>query len=316
MKILVIKPSSLGDIIHGLLVAESIRQQVPDAQIDWVARDIFLPLVEACDTVRRVYPFYRGAGPGAFGQLIMDLRETPYDWVLDLQGLARSGVMTQFSGAPRSRRIGRSDARECSVFAYGKKVKLPQGDEPHAVDILREFLPALGLQNELRGRLTFKRSTALPKLPERYVLLFPGSRRAEKEWPGFAELTELLIQRRGEGGAPVLWAGDVPAVARDWPREQFFNLTAKTALEALPTLIDGAALTVCNDSGPMHLAAAMGKPVLGLFGPTSPRRFGPYPPAALTNAVLEATGGDLSQLSAEAVLAAMDRLAGTESKSG
>lgn len=306
MKILVIKPSSLGDIIHGLIVAESIRQQMPEVKIDWVARDIFLPLVEACETVHHVYPFYRGAGPGAFGQLIMDIRETSYDWVLDMQGLARSGILAQFSGAPREKRVGRSDGREGSVLAYGKKVKLPPEDEPHAVDILREFLLAIGQQNELRGRLTFAPFTQrMPDLPREYVLLFPGSRRAEKEWPGFVELTDALVQREGPA---VVWAGDVEAAGSNWPAERFLNLTAKTPLEALPQLIDGAALTVCNDSGPMHLAAAMSRPVLGLFGPTSPRRFGPYPLDAPTNAVLEAPGGDLAQLSSADVLASMDRL--------
>jgi len=306
MKILVIKPSSLGDIIHGLLVAESIRQQAPEAEIDWVARDIFQPLVEACETVRRVYPFYRGAGPGAFGQLMMDVRETDYDWVLDMQGLARSGVLAQFSDVPRSRRIGRSDAREGSRWACGKWAKMPSGNEPHAVDILRGFLPALGLENELLGHLSFvEPKKPLPELPADYWLLFPGSRRAEKEWPGFADLTERLLQK---GDAPVVWGGDVETEGRDWSKERFVNLTGKTALDALPSLIAGARVTVCNDSGPMHLAAAMGRLVLGLFGPTSPRRFGPYPLDAPTNAVLEAGGGGLSELSSEAVAEAIDQL--------
>lgn len=303
MKILVIKPSSLGDIIHGLLVAESIRQQLEDAKIDWVARDIFLPLVRACDTVSGVLPFHRGAGLGAYGQLIQDIREANYDWVIDMQGLARSGVMSLFSGAPRERRIGRRDAREGSRWANGKLVKMPKGKEPHAVDILREFLPALGLKNELRGQLTFAPpAKPAPTLPEKYWLLFPGSRRAEKEWPGFAELTELLLEG-GEGGAPipVVWAGDVETPGRDWPTDRFINLTGQTALDCLPTLIAGARATVCNDSGPMHLAAAMGRPVLGIFGPTSPQRFGPYPLEAPTNAVIAAPGGDLAKLTAAAV---------------
>lgn len=301
-RILVIKPSSLGDIIHGLLVAESIRQQMPGAVIDWVARDIFAPLVDACETVDRVHVFHRGAGLGAFGQLLQDLRETPYEWALDLQGLARSGAMAQFSGVPRCHRVGRHDAREGSRWACGRWVKLPPGGrEAHAVDILREFLPVLGLKNELRGTLRFAPppGTLLP--PSGGVLLFPGSRRAEKEWPGFADLTARLVA--DEHLPPVVWAGDRETAAPEqWPPARFGNLTGRTALAALPALVASARLVVANDSGPMHLAAAMGRPVIGLFGPTAPERFGPYPLDAPTSRVLVAPGGCLADLSAETVL--------------
>ncbi|GHC00230.1 glycosyltransferase family 9 protein [Cerasicoccus arenae] len=307
MRILVIKPSSLGDIIHGLLVAESIRQQMIGVQIDWIARDIFAPLVRACDTVERVLPFYRGAGLGAFGQLIQDIRDEPYDWVLDMQGLARSGVIAYFSKTPRKRRIGRQDAREGSHLACGKLVKFPPYEEAHAVDILREFLPVLGLGNELKGQLTFALpEKPMPALPSDYLLFFPGSRRAEKEWPRFIELTDALIAR---GGPAVVWGGDVETAGlENWPSERFLNLTGQTALDALPQLISGARLTVCNDSGPMHLAAAMGQPVLGIFGPTLATRFGPYPLDAPTNAVIEAPEGILSALTPAAVLAEIDAL--------
>ncbi|WP_309400352.1 glycosyltransferase family 9 protein [Cerasicoccus maritimus] len=296
-----IKPSSLGDIIHGLQVAESIRLQLDGAQIDWVARDIFAPMVEACDTVSRVLPFYRGGGFGAFGQLIADIRDVDYDWVLDMQGLARSGVMAACSKTPRKHRIGRSDAREGSALACGVKAKLPPGDAPHAVDILREFMSVMGLENQLLGALTFSDPHhALPELPNGYYLLFPGSRRAEKEWPGFLELTELLL---GDGET-VVWGGDVSAEGNaHWPSDRFFNLTAQTALDVLPMMIASAKVTVCNDSGPMHLAAAMGRPVIGIFGPTPPERYGPYPLSAPSNRVVRAPEGELSLLRSDTVLA-------------
>ncbi|WP_309379881.1 glycosyltransferase family 9 protein [Cerasicoccus frondis] len=302
MRILVIKPSSLGDIIHGLQVVESIRLQLEDVQIDWVARDVFAPLVEACNTVDRVLPFYRSAGIGAFGQLLADIRDTHYDWVLDMQGLARSGLMTAFSKTPRKRRVGRSDAREGSRWAYGKFAKAPEGGSRHAVDILREFMPAMGLQNQLLGHLSF----ASPKqgaleLPTDYLLLFPGSRRAEKEWPGFTDLTELLLEKTD---APIIWGGDVAADGRDvWPKDRFFNFTAKTALDVLPLLVGKAKLVICNDSGPMHLAAAMGKPVWGIFGPTPPELYGPYPLSAPQNHVVSAPNGVLADLKANQMLA-------------
>ncbi|MEO0794681.1 MAG: glycosyltransferase family 9 protein [Verrucomicrobiota bacterium] len=304
-RILIIKPSSLGDIIHGLLVTESIRQQMDGVEIDWVARDIFAPLVDACDTVKHVHLFHRGAGFGAYGQLIQDIRDVSYDWVLDMQGLARSGIITQFSKTQRSRCVGRRDAREASQLAYGKLIDMPCGREPHAVDILREFLPALGLQNELKGFLTFSAVESSSELPDEYVLIFPGSRRAEKEWHGFFELSRQLIK----DGRIVVWAGDVSfAGDSEWPKDRFHNLTAKTELASLPSIVARAQVVICNDSGPMHLAAAMGKPVLGIFGPTSANRFGPYPLDAPTNHVITAPHGKLERLTVESVHAAVKPL--------
>jgi len=306
-RILIIKPSSLGDIVHGLLVAESIRQQRPEVSIDWVARDIFAPLVSACDAISRVHVFRRKGGLRSFGQLLAAIRSTRYDYTIDMQGLARSGVMTLASRTPRSRCLGRCDARELSGLACGKKaLAADQGDESHAVDILRGFLPALGLRNELCGALSFSGASAPPiELPSDFALLFPGSRRAEKEWPGFPELTRLL--RKSEPDMPVVWAGDreINAPSGD---SMLINLTGRTALEALPSIIERAGVVVCNDSGPMHLAAALRRPVVGVFGPTAPGRFGPYPLQSPKNRVVCAPDGRLNALSPHEVKEAIDTI--------
>ncbi|MGE9296324.1 MAG: glycosyltransferase family 9 protein [Puniceicoccales bacterium] len=304
-RILVIKPSSLGDIIHGLLVAESIRAQCPGVEIHWVAREIFAPLVEACETVSKVHLFHRGAGLGAFGQLIQDVREIEYDYVLDMQGLARSGVIAGFSKTPRNRRIGRADDREGASISCGKRAILPDDfPEAHAVDILRGFLSVLELENELRGQLTFTPpERGMPDLPADYVLIFPGSRRAEKEWWGFSDLTKRILNERPE--IPVVWTGDVEAPT-PMGCESIRNLTGQTPLNVLPQMIAHARLVVCNDSGPMHLAAALKRPVVGIFGPTSPRRFGPYPLVAPQNRVVEAPEGKLMQLDVQSVWQELD----------
>jgi ADP-heptose:LPS heptosyltransferase len=101
LDILIIKPSSLGDIIHGLQVAQSLKAQQPDTRITWVAREIFAPLVEACACVDEVIVFHRKAGWAGLRQCIREIRARRYDWVWDMQGLARSGLMTWRARAGR-----------------------------------------------------------------------------------------------------------------------------------------------------------------------------------------------------------------------
>ncbi|HKK19047.1 MAG TPA: glycosyltransferase family 9 protein, partial [Opitutales bacterium] len=280
-RILIIKPSSMGDIIHGLLVAEAIRAQLPEVKIDWVVRQEFSRLVKASFAVERCFIFERKAGVGAFVGLLRELRTESYDAVLDMQGLARSGIMALAARTPR--RIGRFDAREGAKWLCREHIAKPAGEPPwHAVEILAGFLPALGLERKVRPGLCFKQSDGaddlLPPLPEgkMRVIVFPESRRTEKNWSGYDELTAELIGLDPVG--QVVWCGHLPCEPRRaMPETAFVNLTAQTGVDALPALLESAHCVVSNDSGPMHLAAALGRPLVALFGPTSPRQFGPYP---------------------------------------
>ncbi|WOO40256.1 glycosyltransferase family 9 protein [Rubellicoccus peritrichatus] len=327
--ILVIKPSSLGDITHALQVVESLRRQMPDVKITWVVRDTFAQLVEACETVDEVLVFERKSGLSAFRRLLAEIKSRHFDWVLDMQGLARSGLMAMAADCPRANKLGRSDARELSGFAYGRKVPLPPlikapaelehpaealdsegeyhpsgaeqgGANAHAVDILLEFLPALGLEKRIDGELSFKARDVGRSLDrhEGAVVLFPSSRRAEKEWPFFKELASTLVL---EDGLNLVWSDSKTIPAPDLPQDHFTDLSGKTSLMDMVELIQRASIVVCNDSGPMHLAAAMGKKIVAVFGPTNPERFGPYPLTAPGHFVLTAPGCDLQQLSVERV---------------
>ena len=314
-RLLIIKPSSLGDIVHGLQFVASLQAQQPGWRVDWVAREIFAPLVQRARGIDRVHVFARRGGLRAFFQLLRQLRSTRYDAVFDLQGLFRSGLMTAAACAPR--KVGRSDAREGARLFYGETVPLPPGGaRSHALEILLQFAPVLGAETELRGQVAFTsdhRATfaSLATLRQRPVLIFPESRRPEKNWPAFLELTTVWLADPAR--PPVVWAGSEPVVADSgWPAERFVNLTGQTKLEELPELLQRGRLVVGNDSGPLHLAAALGVPVLALFGPTDPRQYGPYPPGTPGRAVLRAPGGDLTQLSVHAVSEALvDALAET-----
>jgi ADP-heptose:LPS heptosyltransferase len=311
-ELLIIKPSSLGDVVHGLQVATSLKTQREGLRISWIVRDIFAPLVKACEAIDHVYVFERHGGTKAFLRLMREVRRTKFDYVFDFQGLLRTGLMT--SRVIAKHKIGRRDAREGAGLFYDRKVPLPLGGRrSHALEILLQFCPVLGAEPELRGTLRLRESENLSlKFAEgkgggRPYLLFPDSRRPEKRWGGFKQLTEMLL--REDRSCKVIWAGSKGLPDRGaFPPAQFLNLTENTSLVSLPALIRRADWVITNDSGPMHLAAALGVRVVGIFGPTDPRLFGPYPLSAPTNFVIQAPVGDLKLLTAKDVFARFQKI--------
>lgn len=303
-RVLIIKPSSLGDIVHGLQVAQSLRAQAGEVEIDWVAAKAFAPLVRACPVVDRVFEFDRQGSLAGFGRLAKEIRREHYDWALDLQGLARSAFL--LIAARAKHKAGRADGREGSRLLVRQKPALPpHGRQSHALDILLQFLPLLGFEAKLSGDpLPFLHAEQSP-LPEsvrqaRPLLMFPDSRVKRKEWPGFYDLTVKLLKDFPD--LPIVWAGSRgPEPELDWPEGRFTNLLARTSLAQLPDLIHAARLVLCNDSGPMHLAAAMHRPVAALFGPTDHGRFGPYPLDDPNHLILRAPDGKMAKLSADMV---------------
>jgi len=304
-ELLIIKPSSLGDIVHALQVATSLKAQCEGLRISWVVREMFAPIVRACEAVDHVYVFERAAGAKGFLKLMKEIRKTKFDYVFDMQGLLRTGLMT--SRALAKQKIGRSDAREWSGMFYDETVPLPpDGKRSHAIDVLLQFCPVLGAKAELRGALKFREVDSLNlKFADgrggvKSIVMFPDSRRAEKCWGGFKQLTEMIL--REDKSRKVVWAGSNYVHDRGaYPPAQFFNLTGNTSLVSLPALIKRADWVISNDSGPLHLAAALGVKVVGIFGPTDPRLFGPYPSNAPCNVVVQAPVGDLKLLAAKDV---------------
>ena len=299
-ELLVIKPSSLGDIVLGLQVAASLKAQRDNLRISWIVREMFAPIVRSCEAVDHVYVFERAAGAKGFLKLMRQVRGTKFDYVFDMQGLLRTGIMTNRVKA--AHKVGRSDAREWSGVFYDERVPLPPaGRLSHALDILLQFCPVLGAKPEVRGLLRFRDAGHLNlkfadgKGGAKPYLMFPDSRRADKKWGGFKQLTEMIL--REDRSRKVVWAGNnlVPDRGAFSPA-QFLNLTGNTSLVSLPALIRKADWVFTNDSGPMHLAAALGVRVFAVFGPTDPRLYGPYPVGAPSNHVIQAPVGDLRML--------------------
>jgi ADP-heptose:LPS heptosyltransferase len=309
--LLVIKPSSLGDIVHALQVLQVFARERPECRVSWVVRERFAGLVQAAPFVHEAIIFRRRDGWRAFLKLLRGLRARRFDAVWDMQGLLRSGLMTAAAQAPA--KWGRRDAREGAGFFYNRRVNLPAGAGPHhALDVLLQFLPADGIKPRLDFPLLLRPGVTYPWQafftgdPRDTFVIFTDSRGAEKQWPRFNELTALLF--RAIPGCRVVWCAGKPGKPEvTVPSDRFLNLTG-CPMDQMITLVRQPATFIGNDSGPMHLSAASGNRVLAIFGPTSPGRFGPYPITAPKHRSVEAPGGQLDQLTAETVLAALQEL--------
>ena len=311
-ELLIIQPSSLGDIVHGLQVTAALKAQQPGWRVSWIVRDVFAPLVRASTVVDQIYVFRRLGGVGGFLSLMREVRRREFDVACDFQGLLRSGLMIKWTHAKR--KLGRPDAREGASFFYDSVITAPRGGASvHPLELLLQFCTALGAKPELAsGALQFRDHAGLnlsfmdARGGRRPILMFPDSRREDKRWGGFASLSSLLVR---EAGRKVVWAGSHYLPCREaFPDGAFVNLTGNTSLNSLTALMNQADWVIANDSGALQLAAAMRVKTLGIFGPTDPQLTGPYPLNGPTNFVVQAPVGDLKLLAAKDVFARFKRV--------
>lgn len=299
MRILIVKPSSLGDVIHALRVVGQMKTAGFGIKIDWVIKRGLEGVLEASGLINQTFIFERGRGLPSFLQLIGNIRMTRYDFVLDLQGLLRSAVVTRFSRAKR--KIGRADGRELSTLFYKPVGEKSRKKLMHAIERMLPFLKEVGFQEyDPSLPLLFPDSHLSSEFKvltqgDGFILLFPESRRAEKVWPYFTELGEVLL---GLSGKRVVVAGS----QKQGKFPQMVDLRGDLQLIELPDLINRAQVIVSNDSAPLHLASALGKPLVGLFGPTNSPRYGPYPMPHKKAIVFDAQDQDIRSISVKSVV--------------
>ena len=300
-RVLIIKPSSLGDIVHALPVLAALRARYPFAHLAWLVSRPFAPLLDGHPLLDEVIPFdRRGYGrmlrsPRAladFVGFVRDLRRRRFNLVLDLQGLVRSGFLAWATGAPR--RVGFDDARELAWLFYTQRVAGSRRD-CHAVEMNLRLARAIELDVQrpafplgLRAQeLTDARRLldgAAGRPLERFTAVLPGARWETKRWRAerFAELIERL---HADGFPPcVLLGADGDRTSADRiiaaTHAPTVDLVGRTSQRDLIAVLSLAELVISNDSGPMHIAAALGKPLVAIFGPTNPARTGPYSQSA------------------------------------
>jgi lipopolysaccharide heptosyltransferase I len=283
MRILVVKPSSLGDVVHALPTVNLIRKKFPDAHIAWLINSELASLLKKCPVINEIIPFARH-DYSKLPALARRLRQGRFDLVVDLQGLFRSGLMAWLTRAPR--RVGLSDAREGSRMFYSEVVTVPR---THAVDRYLLAAKHLGCKT---GRVEFPLGLESKiSNPKSKIAINPCARWETKLWgdDNFSALLDHLPSNR------VVLIGSrserdrIAKINRDRAR----NLAGELDLYELAELYRQCAVVISNDTGPMHLAAAVGTPVIALFGPYGPG-----------HVVIRSPTADVRAITVEQVLAA------------
>lgn len=275
--ILIIKPSSLGDIVHTLPAVALVRDAYPKAEITWVINPEFVPLLRGNPDVNHVYVFPRREfrGLGAPKSLLPWLRKTRTlrpDLVLDFQGLLRSALIARISGAKEI--YGMSDAREGSRWFYDRVAKVNR--RAHAIERYLKLAECAGATVGKSLRCPIPTGDPLPRFDEYppFILLHPFARGNGKS------LSNVVIEEFCRAFAPtrVVIVGQSQSKI-DRP-ENCIDLTNQTSLLQLIHLLRKAHFVISVDSGPMHIAAALGNRLVSIHTWTDPHRVGPYNPNA------------------------------------
>jgi heptosyltransferase I len=291
--ILFVKLSSIGDTVHAIPSVAALRERFPDARIDWCVEERCAPLVECLPAVDRVIrlrtrDWRRGRsllGPSGLPEFLRRLRAAPYDVGIDCQGLWKSAVVLRLS---RSRlRIGWSAGwlREPAAARFYNTTVDVAGAGMHVIDWCASLLRPLGIE-----RVAWRFPVRLPEAAvleadrlwndlgrPRFILVNPGAGWPTKQWSAerYGQLCARI--RRETGLTPLLSHGPgegplVQAVRQHCPEAA----PLKASLVVFAALATKAACFVGGDTGPMHIASAMGTPVVALFGPSDPVRNGPF----------------------------------------
>ncbi len=241
---------------------------MPDVEaLDWVVNTELAPLVEGSPIVRRVLKFPR-KHLRALPEFLRDLRSERYNVVIDLQGLLRSALIARFARLVSDGYVlGMSDAREGALWFYQKIAKVPAA---HAIlrYLAAAHLAGANLDLQLHFPLPAGEVPEGFSLSPEYILIHPFSRWLGKSLS--ADLVSELVKLSAPRRVVVVGQGSInlPDIAEDW--------TGRTSLKQLLGIIQGATGVISSDSGPLHLAVALGRPTVGVFGPSHPELTGPW----------------------------------------
>jgi heptosyltransferase-1 len=294
--ILLLKPSSLGDIVMALPALSALRRNFPQARISWLVRPEFAPLIEGHPHLDEVILFDRKRlgrawfDPAAFGSLtalISGLRRSRFDAVLDLQGLFRTASLSWLSGCKR--RFGPIWRKELARYFYTTAIPA-RLEWVHVVDYFLKLVEAMGA-SDLRVEFVLPERPAAAASardllsrhkvdPGRYAVLIPGSAQVSKCWPAerFAALADRLTSDHSLAIVATGSRGESPMIERiqSFAKHPIANLAGRTLLPELVEVLRSASLVVSNDTGPGHIAAALGRPLVMMFSWSNPLRVGPY----------------------------------------
>lgn len=280
-RILVIRYSALGDVVIATSLLEPLRRAFPDARLEWVTSAPYAPLLEGLPEIAAVHVLGRDGSESAW-QLAARLRGR-FDIALDLQNKLKSSLIAS-AAAPRRAAFRRRTFGQALLSLFGQDPPLVRA---HQTRLYAEAASHLGIGEpgrmkiSLSGQARALAADALRAVDAPAVALAPGARWATKRWP--AERFAAVADALAADGVRIVLAGgpadrDAFAAFRAAVRSRVDADLSFLPLDALAAALAQVQLLIACDSGPVHLATAVGTPVLALFGPTSAARWGPPPP--------------------------------------
>jgi ADP-heptose:LPS heptosyltransferase len=350
-RILIIKTGALGDVVNAMPLAMALRRGIPDARISWVVHPLSAPLITAHPAVDEVIVWDRREGARGLAALVRRLRAARFDVALDLGRGIKTALLALASGARRRVAFDRARSRELAWCTGGERLATPPppprrtGGAPRLASLRRDGEPGGHVVDQC---LEFARHLGLPAAPVEFGLAPPAAARAP--WPegtgprlafvvgatkpanrwrteSWTELARLCVERFG---ARIVLAGGPgeAEVARAIAAGAGVNLTdatGKTSIGELLALLASADAAVACDTGPLHMAVALGRPAVALFGPADPVRTGPHghPEAVVTAGVdcapcrrrvcpLDPPNACMDGIAAAAVVSALERFVGSK----
>jgi len=329
MNIALVKLSSIGDVVHALPVAAALRAALPQARIAWIVERREAAVLRGNAALSEVVPvdtrgWRRPRSPlgvaettGALVALGRHLRASRFDVAIDLQGLVKSGVITAATRAPLRIGFAASQCRESLNTLFTNRRVTPPPTAHHVVDRYLSLVEPLGVR---AAAVEFSLPTSEAaeervdgvlgrkglRSRDRLVVLNPGAGRPDKRWPAvhFRGLARRLVDD-AKVSVLVTWGPHELDDARTIVGDETAGravLAPPTSLEELLAVLRRASVVVAGDTGPLHMAAALGTPCVGLYGPTSAVRNGPYGQVPRT---LTSPNGTMAALTVDAVFRAV-----------
>jgi lipopolysaccharide heptosyltransferase I len=296
VRILIVRLSALGDIVHALPVLAAIKKATPEAQVDWLVEERYAPILSIARGLRRRVIVRANqsfvtddaisfGGAMGFYNAAKFLWNQDYDAALDLQGLIKSAMWARISFADRVIGFDAPNLREPIAASLYSQTVTPV-DVRHVIQKNLSILSALDISSSaidmpLTPHASAETTAAIETAggPMRYIVINPGAAWPNKRWPPerFGALASILFQHAGLRSL-VTWGPAEQTLATTVidASSGAASLAPPTSVSDLAVLMRQAALVIAGDTGPLHIAAAMGAPLVGLYGPTWPERNGPW----------------------------------------
>lgn len=289
MRVLLVRLSSLGDVVHAIPVASALRRAFPEARLDWIVDERYRELVELVPVIDRTIPVDTQGSTGvvAVTRLIRTLRREPYDVAIDVQGLLKSAVIARWSGARRVVGFPPDQLRERVARLFYTETP-DVGTPTHVVQKNLALAACLGAcPDDWEFPIAETPSTVVAQTRDRleidahthFALINPGAAWPSKCWEArrYGLLARRLQAQHGLRSA-ISWGPGGDSAAREVVTASggAAALAPATRLSDFVALARAATVVVAGDTGPLHLAAAVGTPIVGVYGPSDPARNGPW----------------------------------------